>query len=613
MAKVLGAVFLLLVGFLVALGGYSGADAQDTDTPTPSPTPLWVDAPFCNYESGVDDDCWCSLSLYNESFPQPEDCFCQVGSWCEDKWSVRIVTPEQGSGVPPVNTPAWVTATPAANTELFPTDENGCPDWSYLGEGTVTPAFNDVSMDYAMECGHCLASGASSIGGGVIAVPVINTPAGSGGGPVMLLSDVDESLFSPYSYVSFYMAPDWGIDWLSWPQLGSYFTLAGAAFDDLEVVGLLFDVEVIQGSGHARALGSWSGLVRDSFWMDDGVSYCVGIHAACDAVGAGLREKYAGNVVTVETALEGFQAEGVGSMVEGRLNNIDFIVREGSAPLQIIGGDATPTPTNTPDWVIPDYWENSCEYDFSVWSPNQTVTHYFPCVGAVQQNIIAAVLDGIGKAGGNGNAVWSEAGNYSLASYTSAEYRTYAKCFYVGNPGSVGDLYCQSQYPSYTRQAINEGAFVDGALRVVVTGNNVTVWGQGTIKQVFDSGVVNWPTPTPSGPSTATPTPVWGTIEDCSVVEWRSGADGSDVLTWDWGGWLSEPECYTFIPQIDETIPLSSIPFLGLDDVSLEFPGFEICLQFVDFPSFSVLGLAVHLDWFLVGLLVFLAGWLIRM
>jgi len=142
-----------------------------------------------------------------------------------------------------------------------------------------------------------------------------------------------------------------------------------------------------------------------------------------------------------------------------------------------------------PGVVTPDYWVNVLTYDFSIYSPNTLTIHDVPLTGTpVTGPMIGFHIEGTSSAGGNGEGKLEDVADFLIASYTGAAPNMNASV------NEQGASYLTLYYPNRTADRVidNSDPYIlqAGSMRVKISGNNVTVNGQGTIYQVFDAAVV---------------------------------------------------------------------------------------------------------------------------
>lgn len=94
------------------------------------------------------------------------------------------------------------------------------------------------------------------------------------------------------------------------------------------------------------------------------------------------------------------------------------------------------------------------------------------------------------------------------------------------------------------------------------------------------------------------------------MYEWKAEYDPAVEVAGDWEHLLEPGDCYDVIPGLSITTPdLGAIgDLLGLDTYSLSWEGFRYCIMWVNFPSVSILGLSLSLEWFLLPA----AAWLLN-
>jgi len=102
------------------------------------------------------------------------------------------------------------------------------------------------------------------------------------------------------------------------------------------------------------------------------------------------------------------------------------------------------------------------------------------------------------------------------------------------------------------------------------------------------------PTPTP------TPTPE-GSI-DCSTPVY---IDDTDPIAWDGGGYVGT-ECYQVLPELVLTLPWAE------DEILLDMPGFELCVEWYSVPTLDIMGVSLPLGNMLsaAALSALIAAWL---
>lgn len=128
------------------------------------------------------------------------------------------------------------------------------------------------------------------------------------------------------------------------------------------------------------------------------------------------------------------------------------------------------------------------------------------------------------------------------------------------------------------------------------------------------------PTPTvtvtPTATRTVTPAPTSAAVvptpdpERCRVYDWKDAYEPAVDVAGDWEGLIEPGDCYEVIPGLSITTPdLGAIgDLLGLDSYTLTWEGFRYCIMWVNFPSVSILGLSLSLEWFLLPA----AAWLLN-
>ena len=593
--------------------------------------------PRCSAWRGM--PCNCSFADYQAYGTHEPYCYCEIGSWCQVLQDVTLYWPP--TPTPGVDaTPAFVTATPRANQEQFSELPGGCPDWSELGPGTVTPGPDDVSIGYGQRCAACLAE--RSAGGSYLpTMPyAINTPAAPVGPDTeyWLLSAENELYPRDYLVNAHPMTAGVGLSfkWFGTDDLLGK-DIIGAVVEWHIVDGVVCDVEVVAGPERIN---------KESFWVSDGGSYCMGPEAACaDAVPG---SEYVGGAYIYADEGPDSGAALMFDFGPTRCDGdyeitYDLIVREHVAGGIVVPGGtgtatptpgATATPAYTPTYVFSgrnrvDVFSGGA-YRNGFYSNGQGNCPLGTVCNAEYSNqtLWTNPVGGVFPYGGRGEYCvywrWSHS-----AGQLDPGWNNVAWFGGWGTPrGDAGDVFSSgnerrgdSGGVAYRCGDITQPDFVRGLYGVMI-GFGCSGLCSVSVSEVWieyplhSSQATPTPTPTvtPAGTGTPTPTPSKD-ITSCAVVEWRTEAekDGSDVLTWDWSGFMSEPVCYTVVPAIDESIPLDAIPFVGLPEVKLEFPGFELCVRWVEFPSFSLLGLTISLDWFLLPIVGYVIGMIIRM
>lgn len=620
-------VFVLVVVVVVLAGtGVVAADGPPDD------------APLCGVPEESPDDCICSESRYNAGLAQPEDCWCPVpygetSSWCSDWPNVRLWFMD----APVTPGPVFLTATPVSYREVFPPDPRGCPDWSYLGDGTATPHADDVSPDYAAQCASCLAGSAGLLlptpVTGAIHTPLPGVSTAVPGEDWYLASDVEPGVLVGVSYD--FSSSDTGlvyhVPWQGW-LLGR--DVVGAVVEWQVVSGAECDVKV-----ESRSSGWEYSIAVDEFWLTPG-RHCVADGVVCDALElsqAARSQRLYGYSVQVPLLFGPRYCAGRYKLV------VDWILRDHKGGGVAVPGVPTPTPvvTVTPTPQVQDFWAGepvgfsgslfdgaasvSCRLDgavrwYRVGKDFLGWTYELVDIPGVLVGVILKV-DAVGKFKRMDNSDCR--GAASLWPDTSELIGSVGfACWSFDYAGLQGQQICELM-----RSRLGIAQFVNsGWMRMLASwampraaGSDVSVGFETQWRAYGDYHVTFmpiyygqpvFPTATPAVFPTATPD--WSGPKACNVVEWRRDKSGEDFLSWDWDALLSEKDCYVLFDGVDKSIDLSRIPLLELPDIDFHLPGFQLCVRWLHFPEVSLLGFEISLDWFLLPVVMGFLGWFIR-
>lgn len=624
--RLLPVLFFLFLLFPVFPASVSG---QEYGTPPP-------DAPLCGGLTSP--ECVCSYSRYLQGLEQPADCWCPVPepgatSFCSDWPDVRLwVSGGGGSGL---STPVFVTATPRPNQELFPVLDDGCPDWSYLGPGTVTPAPDDVSADYALRCRACLADGSLDF----LPTPVVGAistplPDAGLGDDWYLASSVDDSW--PYSYLLTVEKTHVGrtvhLSWAGSPEL------AGR-----DVIGVLLGWHAVTGvTCDVRVDSTLTvSIPAVDAWLDSGNDYCFGPADACreflpdGGVYAGSANVLYGSSAQINLEFGPVRCEGSYQMP------VDLILRDhkpGGIPVFDISL-STPTPVPAPTatqvpavavFTGPQELSDGATASISSSGLVATGSWYVPASGV---NDYRAAIWRIG--------ISSSVAIRSIKLWLRPAGGELPTDNWGGCPVNVDTVWRPKVYFAagslyYTYDLVSRQSWKGGYLFHYQKGWDAQIshvgGGENRVRSctaksdvprsfrwelwIVEVNGVEYPSePTPTPTPVLTPTPVWSGVGDyCGLVEWRTEEErlGLDFLDFEWSGWFSEPECFTVLPEVSKTIPLDKIPFVGLEEVNISWPGFQLCIRWIEFPRLSILSVPVSLDWFLLPVVLGLVGLIVR-
>lgn len=646
---------VLLLGLLVALLVAPGAVFAQSGG---SPMDIY---PFCQ-QGAVSAPCNCNVFDWQDNGYIEPGCYCHENmDFCVNEPGVIVWSHSDYPTNTPtaVSTPEFITATPRSNQEQFDKLPNGCPDWSQLGPGTSTPGPNDVSVDYAMRCRGCLAG--SSAGGLNLPTPITGPIAGM---RVEVPGAYDWYLASSLDAVH------WPNGWELGP--GQEARWSADDYPELQgrdVIGVL--IEVVRGELLDTCDARYDEIVGPArAWVTGPGLICFGPKWICGELAPGAPHAYSG-IATEDMRygvrlVMGEKGSGLECEDGSVASRFDLILRDhvdSDLPHPpIIGATRTPTPapTNipspTPD--VPKYWlgppmtfsgsYNSetatvgCHsagpglrwgvgYQNTLWWSFQVEDIPGELVGVIWET---GVVTGDFKRMGIGDSCGA-AGYLSPWSNTSDHNQGSNRrvCVADGHLGKNHEEVCglvaaqNGLAPFDTLLGGFSGKPAGADVSIGFSSQwrsygvyNMTLWPVYYSVPIYPTAT---PVPTAAGP---TPTPVLGGTpsslpggsgyigDNCDVVEWRSQDEksGKDVLEWEWSGWTSEPECYVIVPEINETIPLDKIPLLHLDAVDVSWPGFELCVMWIEFPKVTLLGFTVSLDWFLLPLVAGLIGLIIR-
>lgn len=118
-------------------------------------------------------------------------------------------------------------------------------------------------------------------------------------------------------------------------------------------------------------------------------------------------------------------------------------------------------------------------------------------------------------------------------------------------------------------------------------------------------------TPTPEPTSTPTMTPVSTPSGACSAFEWRND---EPVVDFDTGeDWIIPGSCYTVVPDEDFSIPSVDLLVWDFPGVDFELIGFELCIDWVRWPTARLLDINISLDWFLLPAVAFIVRRLLQL